>query len=259
VILALTGPCAGAGELAGAALEEAYRHEPATVRANFVVSLDGAVETDGRSGSLGGADDREVLATLRAVADVVLVAAGTVRSEGYGPAWLTPERRARRLERGQPELPAIAVVTQSLALDPGARLFTERRDDQPDPPRPIVLTGAASPAAPRAALEAVADVVVCGDGEVDLIGSIAALAGAGLSRVLCEGGPRLLTALVADGVVDELCLTHAPILAGPGRATLTGPGGSGDSWRAPSRFELVQLLEGDGVLMARYRAARPAS
>ncbi|MDA8062780.1 MAG: hypothetical protein M0T80_10210, partial [Actinomycetota bacterium] len=58
-------------------LEESYAHRAGELRANLVVSLDGAVELDGRSGALGGAADRELLATLRALADVVLVGAGT--------------------------------------------------------------------------------------------------------------------------------------------------------------------------------------
>ena len=40
------------------------------------------------SGGLGGAADHALFSTLRALADVVLVAAGTVRAEGYGPARL---------------------------------------------------------------------------------------------------------------------------------------------------------------------------
>ena len=54
------------------------------VRMNFVSSADGAVTLDGRSGALGGDTDRELMQVLRAMADVVLVGAGTVRAEGYG-------------------------------------------------------------------------------------------------------------------------------------------------------------------------------
>ncbi len=51
----------------------------------MIASLDGAVAVDGTSGALGNANDREVLLTLRDLADVVLVGAGTARGEGYGP------------------------------------------------------------------------------------------------------------------------------------------------------------------------------
>ncbi len=55
------------------------------LRANMVTSLDGAASLDGRSGGLSGAADEQVFAMLRALADVILVGAGTVRAEGYGP------------------------------------------------------------------------------------------------------------------------------------------------------------------------------
>lgn len=235
-------------------LEEAYAHRGGELRANFAVSLDGAVELDGHSGVLGGDADRELLATLRALADVVLVGAGTVRSEGYGPVWVNRSRRERRTGRGQAPLPTLAVVTRSADLDPRARLFSERRDDQPEPPRPVVVTCAAAPGERRRRLAEVAEVLVIGDAEVDLPGALDRLrerTGTG-GRVLTEGGPRLLGDLVGAGLLDELCLTHSPLLAGPGRTRLS------DGWATPSSSSLPELrLEalhtGGGQLFARYR------
>ena len=235
-------------------LEDAYSHRPGELRANFAVSLDGAVELDGQSGALGGDADRELLATLRALADVVLVGAGTARSEGYGPVWVNPSRRERRAGRGQAPLPTLAVVTRSADLDPTARLFGERRPDQPEPPRPVVVTRLAAPAERRRRLAEVAEGLVVGDEEVDLPGALDRLrerTGTG-GRVLTEGGPRLLGDLVGAGLLDELCLTHSPVIAGPGRTRLT------DSWTLPPGATLPELRldavhTGGGQLFARYR------
>src|SRR5688572_1564208 len=101
------------------------------VRVNFVASADGAVSVEGRSGGLGTDGDRRVFGTLRELADVVLVGAGTVRVEDY--------RGARRPTRGRDLPPPIAVVTGSADLDPEARLFTDTRVP------PIVLTTAGAP------------------------------------------------------------------------------------------------------------------
>ena len=101
------------------------------VRVNFVASTDGAVTVDGRSGGLGSDADRRVFGTLRELAEVVLVGAGTVRAENYGGA--------RKPTRGRADPPPIAVVTGSADLDPGARLFTDTRV------APIVLTGPDAP------------------------------------------------------------------------------------------------------------------
>ncbi len=62
------------------------------VRLNMIASVDGATSVDGVSGALGGGADHRVFFALRSVADVVLVAAGTMRAEDYGPAELPPGR-----------------------------------------------------------------------------------------------------------------------------------------------------------------------
>lgn len=247
------------GGLDAEELEAAYAHEPGTVRANFSVTLDGAVELDGRSGGLGGDADRDLLAALRALADVVLVGAGTVRAEGYGPVWVRASRRQRRVARGQAPLPTLAVVSGTADLDPGARLFVERREGQPVPPRPVVLTCLAAPAERRRRLADVADVRVVGDGEVDLAAALVGLradcASPEEARILTEGGPRLLGDLLTAGLLDELCLTHSPFVAGPDRVRLC------QGWRptpdpGQRRFRLEAVHAADDRLFTRYRLLR---
>ena len=203
------------------------------VRANFVTSADGAVTVQGRSGALGGAADRRVFGVLRALADVVLVGAGTVRTEDYGGA--------RRPARGREAPPPIAVVTGSAALDPGARLFT----DTVVPP--IVLTSPAAPADRRASLAAAgADVAVLP--ELTPGALVAELGRRGLFRVLCEGGPTLFGALVAEDAIDELCLTVAPILVGDDAGRIArGHGGT-----AARRLAVAGALYEDHALLLRY-------
>ena len=61
------------------------RGRPA-VRLNMIASVDGATTVGGVSGGLGGPADKRVFSVLRALADAVLVAAGTARAEAYGPS-----------------------------------------------------------------------------------------------------------------------------------------------------------------------------
>ncbi len=246
-------------------LEDAYAGPTPWLRANFVTGLDGTVEVGGSSGALGGPADRKVFNVLRALTDAVLVGAGTARAERYGPVWLSEDVGRRRLERAQTEMPVVAVVTSSGRLDPASRLFFERRENRPEPPAPLVITCAAAPASGIEPLRAVATVLVCGQETVDLPVAIERLRSLGHARILCEGGPFLLGQLVAEDLLDELCLTHAPVLGGPGRRTLSpshdGPTGSSKAKAAaaagpgpPAHFELTQLLEEDGLLFARYLA-----
>jgi riboflavin biosynthesis pyrimidine reductase len=235
------------GELAAAEIEEHYAPPAAPwCRANFVASLDGAIELDGRSGELGDDDDHQVFSALRGLADVVLVGSGTARAEGYGPARPRPATQERRRARGQDDRPPIAVLSATARLDPGARLFTEGEADWP---RPIVLTARRADPGRTGALAAVADVIVCGDDGVDLGAAMSALRDRGLHHVLCEGGPTVVTRLLAEALLDELCLTHAPVIAGPGHRLLV----AGEVLPAPARLERSALLVGEAALFASYR------
>jgi 5-amino-6-(5-phosphoribosylamino)uracil reductase len=193
-------------------LRELYAYPPELttpwLRVNFVSSLDGAVAVDGRSGGLGTPADKNVFGLLRELADVILVGAGTARTENYGGARTSEALRERRAAAGLSAVPPIAVVTASGNLDPGMRLFTDTSVP------PIVFTSGAVPEKKRRVLaDAGADVRVIADDDIGGEALVAAVARAGWSRVLCEGGPRLFGRMIADGVVDDLCLTWAPVLA----------------------------------------------
>jgi riboflavin biosynthesis pyrimidine reductase len=211
------------------------------IRANMIASADGAASAAGLSHGLQTPGDNAVFAVLRDLADVVLAGVGTVRAERYRAVRLRAERRALRAELGfAPELPT-AVVSRSLRLDVEPRLF--------DDGGPIVVTCAASDPATRAELAARATVLVCGDDDIDFGEMRRQLAERGLTRVLCEGGPTLLAALLAAGGLDELCLSVSPIAAGPGAGRIV----AGQPWPgAPVPLRLTGLLEEDGALFARY-------
>ena len=228
-------------DLPGAeALEQVYAPPgPQHVRLNFVSALDGAIAIDGRSGPLGGPADRAVFTAMRAVTDVILVGAGTARAENYGPARLPADAAARRRAAGRPERPPIAVVTAKGDLDPDSRLFSDGAE--------VIVMTTAAVVARRHLAGVAADVVDCGADRVEPAAVVAALRRRGLGRILCEGGPRLAGDLLGAGLIDELCLTLAPVLGGKGRPTLTGSGPDG-----PVRLQLVGLIDGDGLLLARY-------
>lgn len=212
------------------------------VRLNFVTSTDGAVAVDSFSAGLSTAPDKRVFSLLRTLCDTVMVGAGTVRHEGYGPMRLDSEQVVRRREYGLADQPTLVIVSSRLELSPEHHMFTEA------PTRPIVLTHAAAPADQRTALESVADVLTCGEGAVDLPAGLAALAKRGLGQVLCEGGPHLFGALTAADAVDELCLTVSPLIAGPGAGRII----AGASLPEPHGLTLAHLLEESGTLLLRY-------
>lgn len=232
------------------ALEEHYAYPTGLtspfVQVNFVASADGAATISGRSAGLSSPGDKKVFALGRDLADVVLVGAGTALAEEYKAVKRTEVRSSRRARLGLPELPPIAVVTGRGSIPPSSPLITGASVPT------IVITSAASPVVWRKELvDAGAEVVVAGEDRVDVTLALAALAERDLLRVCCEGGPTLFADLVAAGLVDQLCLTVAPLLAGAGAVRIA----TGLPSAAPVDLTLESVLSDEGFLMLRYRRA----
>jgi riboflavin biosynthesis pyrimidine reductase len=209
---------------------------------NMVVSADGATAIDGRAGGMGGDADRRLFHALREVPDVILVGAGTARAENYGPAKPRPGKPA----------PRVAVVTASGDLDPSLRLFAEA---DPAAPPPIVITGSGCPADRLGQLDARAEIIQTGADVADLGLALGALRQRGAAIVLCEGGPALNGQLIARDLVDEWCLSLAPLLVGG----ISARAAVGDPVSDPRPLVLDRLLEDDTVCFARYLRAERAT
>ncbi len=215
------------------------------VRANMIASLDGGATAAGKAGGLAGAGDRSMFALMRHSADVILVGAATVRVENYSGAQVPLAQRHARQRRGQAEVPPIAVVTRSGDLDPDALFFTRTEVS------PLILTCADSFEETRQRLGAVAEVLNASGPDTSAVDGATALklfAERRLFRVLTEGGPLLLSQLIEDDLLDELCLTVAPILVGGlGRRIAAGAG------EVHTGMRPAHLLSDDqGYLYTRY-------
>lgn len=208
----------------------------------MIESVDGAATTKGLSGGLGGAGDKRIFRALRSLPDVILVAAGTARAEGYGPVRLGEDVQAERRARGQEPVPRLAIVSGSLDLEWASPLFTESS------PAPLIITAtdADEDALDRARDHA--DVVALGRGRADLAAGLRELARRGAGIVLCEGGPSLNGAMLRDDLIDELALSLAPALVGGDGIRIC----RGDAPPAPKSLDLAHALEDEGYLFLRY-------
>ncbi|GAA3260135.1 pyrimidine reductase family protein [Nonomuraea helvata] len=214
----------------------AYPEGRPWLRLNMVASADGAAWLKGRSGGLSSSGDKQIFQILRGLADVVVAGAATVRKEGYGP--IKPRDTWAAIRAGRADVPPIAVISRSLDFD------LERFADAPS--RTIVITCEAAPGERRKAAARGSDVVVAGEEGVDMRRAVAALHERGLTRILCEGGPRVNAQLSADDLVDELCLSISPLLVGGGAARIV----NGEP--AQVTLGLSQVLEEEGVLFCKY-------
>jgi len=227
----------------GAAVEDfGYRPAPVGLRANMIFSADGAAAFAGRAGPLSCPQDHRLLLALRAYADVVLVGAGTARAERYRPVRLDEEHyRVRREMTLSQTPPPIAVVSRSGQLP--ETLFAS-------PTPPILITSARGARDCAHSRDGGVTVMMAGDDDVDIPTAIKQLRDRGMVRVLCEGGPTLLDQLIECGLVDELCVTLAPRLAGHQPLGRGRPA----ALPTPQDMRLQQVVVSDnGYLFLRYR------
>jgi riboflavin biosynthesis pyrimidine reductase len=193
------------------------------LRVNMISTLDGAATgAGGKSGDINNSADKRVFDTLRALADVIVVGAGTARIEEYGVASAPIAVVSRRAEipAGLREAPTGKVILVTCARADGLPTSREMLGED--------------------------QVIVVGDDAVDLRRMRAELVDRGFQNLHSEGGPHLLADLLASGVVDELCVSVVPhLVSGPYPRIAVGPGVNID-------LDLLLLLEGNGTLLGRW-------
>jgi riboflavin biosynthesis pyrimidine reductase len=192
-------------------------------RLNFVATVDGAAQgADGSSESINNKADKRVFHLLRAMADVIIAGAGTIRDERYRP---NPK--------------PVCVVSRSGAVPPTLL--------GPGGGPVLMATCARAPHLEETrSLLGADNVLILGEYTPDLPRLRRELVGRGFRDLLCEGGPHLARDLMAAGVVDELCLTTVPRLIASQHLRIT----SGPPVDVPLRLHSV--LEDDGTLLARW-------
>jgi 5-amino-6-(5-phosphoribosylamino)uracil reductase len=205
---------------------------------------------------LSNAVDLDRVDGVRAENDAIMVGASTVRRDDPRLLVKSADRRRQRLAAGLTASPAKVTVTSSGELPPGAEFFSTG-----DVPRFVY--------APQAKVRRLqsrlgGSAVVVGLGErVTMGGLLDDRAGErGVRRLMVEGGGRLLTQFLSDGLADELHLVIAPLFVGEQRAPrVVVP--ARFPWSAARRGELVDTQQLDDVVLLRYalsdRFARAAA
>lgn len=211
---------------ADANLGEAYgvvRHRHKTGRPTIglcmVMSIDGSTVVEGRSTLLSNPTDRDVMIALRAVADTIVVGAGTIREQMYTP----PSKKGLR----------VGVVTRTANLDfesplfRGGSGFLIMPEDAPKPECGYEV-----------------EIIRAGQGDVDLHQAMSRLPG---NFVQLEGGPMLNASMFDANLIDEINLTISPMVTGADSPRLSNG--------APALhrdYEVAHILEQDGFLFIRY-------
>jgi len=243
-------------------LPRSYPH----VFSNFVSTLDGVVSLHTKGHASGGdisgfsAQDRMVMGLLRAVADVVIIGAGTLgvdrrhvwTADAIFPA-LADEYRQLRKALGRSSAPLNVIVSGSGEVDLRLPVFASGKV-----PALIVTTTAGAKRLLKQRLpDSVAMRAIPGS-RAGVIPAGAVLDAVGRvnpgKRILVEGGPRLLGDFYAEGLLDEQFLTLAPQIAGrdAGDGRLSLVMGKAFAPRDPLWGKLIDMRRGGSHLFLRY-------
>jgi riboflavin-specific deaminase-like protein len=169
----------------------------------YAQTLDGRIATSsGDSKWISGDEERRLSHALRAACDAVMVGVGTVVADD-------PQLTVRMVPGASP----MRVVLDSiLRLPRNARVLDAAAWT-------VVATTARSN--PRLRMElrsrGVGVVVVpAAPGGVDLRAALGHLRAIGVQSLLVEGGARVITSMLAEGLVDRMVVSVAPTLIGAG-------------------------------------------
>lgn len=212
---------------------------------NMISAADGASAINGVSEPLGNPADQAVFSAVRACADWIVAAADTVRIERYQIPRPSQAARRARLAAGRPEQPGLAVVSGSLDLASDLPLFADQR---PGERLPLILTGRSADPEAVEALSGVAEVVRLASPQPQPAEIMAELQRRGADVVLSEGGPTFNGQLADAAMIDELCLSVAPLLAGGDSTRIV----HGSRQSLPLELRMDHLLEECGTLFVRY-------
>lgn len=215
------------------------------VLVNMVASADGATSVYGSSKGLSNSYDRVVFSAIRGCSDWVIAASGTVRAERYRLPKPSTTVRNIRVSSGLSEYPRLAVASSNLNLGLDLPMFADR---QSSGEVPVIFTGSGTSTTAIETFADVAEIVAFDSPFPGPSEMLAELRIRGARVVLCEGGPSFNAQFVDAGLVDELCLSTTPLLAGGSSSRIVHK----SRRTIPLPLKLDHLFEAEGTLFARY-------
>lgn len=244
-IFAAAGQLDAAGMVAQLALgeREPERSRPRVVAA-MIASADGRAAIEGRAGGLGSPADRAVLRELRCSVDALLIGPTTLIDERYSTL-LDADHRERRIAAGLSAEPIAATISRrlnpqlselELFAQHGQRIVVYTESDDP------LEAGGAELTISRSK-----------PGELTLAACLDDLhANHAVGTLLSEGGPTLLRALAAEGLIDDFIFTVSPLLVAGSAPTLL----SGEAFEPPLGLELGNVWRSGSFLFLHYTRQR---
>jgi 2,5-diamino-6-(ribosylamino)-4(3H)-pyrimidinone 5'-phosphate reductase len=220
------------------------------VTVNVAMTLDGKIDTVARKGAkISSPADWERVDRLRAAHDAILVGGNTLLAEDPRLTVKSETLRADRIARGLAPVPAKVGIVSQAVLSANSQFLTDGGGEVF-----LFTTERTAPEQLDLLRDAGAKVFILGQTRVDLPAAFAILEQHGIESAMVEGGGRMIAALLAAGLVDEIHVYIAPLIFG-GATAPTLADGKG----MPAGIKLalldVERLQ-DGGILAKYQALR---
>jgi 5-amino-6-(5-phosphoribosylamino)uracil reductase len=184
-----------------------------------------------------------------ALADGILVGAGTLRDGGSAMRVQNPQLIADRSQRGQPPQPAQIICSSRGEFDPNLRFFS-----QPIPRWLLTSQAGADKWAGTGKFDR-SIVAATAAGKIDWDSAFKQLQDSGIDRIACLGGGELAAALFEIDRIDEIWLTICPIIYG-GTNSPSPVAGSGFAPALAPRLKLLSVDRIDEEIFLHYRVDR---
>lgn len=174
---------------------------------SVATSIDGYIDDLGEDRLLlSNEADFDRVDSVRAESDAILIGAGTLRADNPRLLVNSLRRREQRVADGLPEYPLKVTVTGSGKLSADFKFWHHGGDK-------LAYTTDAGEPLLRDELGDLADVHSLG-AEINFPAMLDDLGRRGVRRLMVEGGGTIHTALLSQGLADEVHMVIAPLLVG---------------------------------------------
>jgi 5-amino-6-(5-phosphoribosylamino)uracil reductase len=209
------------------------------------VSIDGYIDSASpRRLELSNSADFDRVDSVRATCDAIMVGAATVRTDNPRLLVRSKSRREHRVAKGLPPSPIKVTVSERLELDPCADFFTAGESEK------LVYCATTRIREAHARLGGVATIVDGGE-PVEMRRVSEDLAARGVQRLMVEGGGKVHTQFLTEGLADELQLVVAPFFVGDSQAARFVHDGR-FPWNPGRRATLAEVRQIGDVVLLRY-------
>ena len=209
---------------------------------NAAMTLDGKIATKTGSSEISGEEDLRRVHELRRECDAIMVGINTVLADD-------PRLTVHRVDAEERDNP-VRVVVDSRARTP--LNFRVLNDEAPT----VIGVSESAPASRVNELRKRAEVVVAGKERVNLCLLLERLHEMGVRRLMLEGGSTLNYSMLTEGLVDEVRVCIAPMIAG-GREARTLDDGEGiDDMSDAIKLELERFYTLGEDLIVEYTVKR---